>query len=120
MDAIARTVSTELGEVLVNVFIYPNTSLLVWVSRVGEYSLDDFHAAAMTEYSEIPSVTTRLGESDSVGRSLSMKLTKRYGAPVMVSWSLGSEFEAVSVEIQKEICLAVDEKRTRSGAVLGV
>lgn len=120
MEAMARTVSTELGEVLVNVIAYPNKSLFVWVSRVGEYSQDDFHAAAPSDYSEIPSVTTRSGDSDSVGRSLSMKLAKRYGAPVVVSWSLAPEFEAVSVEIQKEICALVDDKQMRNKAVLGV
>lgn len=107
-----RTISTDIGEVLLNIVSYPNGSHFVWISRLDAPEFDDFHIASITEFSDIPSVSTRLGETDSLGRALSIKLARRFHVPSVVSWSLGVEFESVSQVVEKEVFRAILEKQS--------
>ena len=90
------------------------TDRMILGHRIQKVAFDDFHAAALTEYSDVPSVSTRLGETDSLGRTLSMKLARRFKLPTIVSWSLPGEFDDFSSTIEREVISAILEKKPRS------
>ncbi len=113
-----NTFSTSAGEICVNVLTYSNASIFVWVGIPGDVRFDDFHASAPSEYSEIPPVSTRLGETDSPGRALSLKLAKRFRSPVMISWCVPDEFMSASAEIEDRI-LSIVGRTSRQAALVG-
>lgn len=101
MQTFIEKVSTELGDVIVHVIEYPNRSLFLWVTLSESPVFGDFHFAVQTEFSSIPAVTTRLGDAESTGRSVALRLSKKLGVPVIVSWNVSDDFTseaAVSVE----------------------
>jgi hypothetical protein len=120
MEVKSEVVPTDKGDVLVHLISYPNGSAFIWITLTSDPRFDDFHAAATTAFSDVPSVTTRLGETDSIGRTLSLKLAHRLKAPCIVSWSLPVEFEDKSLQIEKAILAFAQNVKPHSDAVLGV
>lgn len=120
MEAQSETIATDSGEVLIHMISYPNGSIFAWITLASDPKMDDFHISAITAFSEVPSVSTRLGETDSIGRSLSLKLARRLKAPCIVSWSLPSEFEAHSIQVETAVFRIAQNVKPHSDAVLGV
>lgn len=88
MECAIRQFSSDSTEVVAHFLIYPNGSVFVWVFSADAPFISDFHAATPDKFSNVPAVTTKLGELESTGRFLSLKLAKKLKTPVMVSWSL--------------------------------
>ena len=101
MQTFIEKVTTELGDVVVHAIAYPNRSIFLWVTFSEGPVFGDFHFAVQTEFSSIPAVSTRLGDAESTGRSVAIRLSKKLGVPVIVSWNLPEDFSSetqVSVE----------------------
>jgi hypothetical protein len=105
--------------------LYPNSSVFIWVSHTAEVDFNDFHAAVPDKYARIPAVSTRIGDSDSTGKYLAIKLTKKLNVPVVVSWSLpdtlGSSEIRTTIENQifQDIKDISSKKQKPSPSVIG-
>jgi len=82
----------------------------------------DFHTAVPSQFSSIPSVSTKVGELESTGRTLALKLAKKLNVPVIVSWNLESDspeiIAAVETSLFKEIKI-IQAKRSSHSPVIG-
>lgn len=103
METFVEKVTSGVGDVILHIIKYPNGSIFVWVTPEANPQFEDFHVATPTDFSSIPAVTTRIGDSESTGRFVALRLSKRLGVPVVVSWSLGDvvadEFSAIESEV---------------------
>lgn len=108
MEVYQRIVSSEAGDILLHFIDYPNGSIFVWATTVQDLSFDDFHVAVPDKFARLPAVSTRMGDTDSIGRFVALRLSQRLKTPVVVSWSLpgftgGEGAQFVEAEILKEI-----------------
>jgi len=65
--------------------------------------VNDFHAAVPSKFSSIPSVSTKVGDLESTGRSLSLKLAKKLQVPVVVSWNLDANSADVIAAVEASL-----------------
>lgn len=84
--------------------------------------MEDFHTAVPSTFSSIPSVSTKVGEIESTGRSLALKLAKKLQVPVIVSWNLESDspelVATVEASLFKEIKI-IQANRSSCSPVIG-
>ena len=118
MDIHIDKITTDFGDVLVHAISYPNRSLFLWIASSENPDFDDFHMATQTEFSSIPAVTTRLGDAESTGRNVALRLSKKLGVPVVVSWSLPDGFADVFASVESQV-FSILKKSTLSRSVLG-
>ena len=118
MDCFTEVLATNTAEVLLHFLIYPNKSVFVWVSPTSSIQFDDFHVAVPDQFSNLPAVTSKLGENDSVGRHVALRLSKKLQVPVIVSWSLPEELGVDGGPIESKIFSAI-QHRSHNPAVVG-
>lgn len=114
MECFAKTLETDSGEILLHFIRYPNNSMFVWVSRACSPEFDEFHVASPTMFSDVPAVSTRLGDAESRGRSVALRISKRIRVPVIVSWSIPEEYSAVFGLVEAEIFANLSSSRSPS------
>jgi len=105
MECVINTVNTDTGDIVIHYLFYPNGSVFLWVFYASDPDFRDFHTAVPDKYSSIPAISTRIGETDSTGRFLAMKLSKKMGVPIIVSWSLPE-----TVDASDQVALAVESR----------
>jgi hypothetical protein len=113
METFYEVVPTELGDVLVHYNFYPNKSAFIWITSPDNPVFNDMHVATPFESSEIPSVSTRLGEKDSIGRSIALQLCRKFRVPFVVSWSLKDEFGGQLRTIESMVFFRVGTEAAR-------
>lgn len=114
METFHRIIPTPAGEALVHYVVYPNSSVFVWVTSANELDLDDLHIAVPDKFGRLPALTTRIGDQDSRGRFVALRLSKKLNIPVIVSWSLPESVDSDSL-IESGI---VNELQKRSVLVM--
>ena len=119
MDCFSRTITSSVGPVLTNFIIYGNGTIFIWVSDARSPVFDDFHVASPDKFGSLPSVTSKLGEMESPGRNFSLRLSKRFEIPCLVSWSLSAEVQPDVVrEIEGEISQVITQRKSSSSTVV--
>lgn len=91
MECVIRQISSDSAEVIAHFLLYPNGSIFVWVCAPDAPLISDFHAAVPDKFSNVPAVSTKIGELESTGRFLSLKLAKKLNAPAIVSWNCDAQ-----------------------------
>ncbi len=102
MECIIDRVETSAGDVIVHTLVYPSRSVIVWILSSRGASLDDLHIASPDKYSKLPALSSRMGDTESRGRGLALRISKKFGIQCIVSWCLGDE-GAVGGEIVKSV-----------------
>ena len=103
MECIIRTISTDSAEVVAHFLVYPNGSVFVWVFGADDPSINDFHTAVPSKFSSVPSVSTKIGELESTGRALALKLTTKFQVPMVVSWNIDNHSPAVISAVETSL-----------------
>jgi hypothetical protein len=121
MDCVIKTVHTDAGDLTVHYLFYPNGSVFLWIFHNIEIDFSDFHTAVPDKYGSIPAISSRIGDSDSPGKYLAMKLSKKLNVPVVVSWSLPDSLASTEManEVESRIFQDIRDISKHSPSVLG-
>lgn len=84
-------ISDVNGGITIHTLVYASGSVFVWISDPKDVALDDFHIATPDKYSKLPALSSRMGDTESRGRGLALRITKRFGIQCIVSWCIGDQ-----------------------------
>ena len=114
MECVIKQFAVESTIVLAHFLLYGNGSIFVWVSSPDIPEISDFHAAVPDKYSYIPAVTTKVGEMESTGRLLALKLAKKLQVPVIVSWNIEVYSPEIVSSIEHRLFEEIKSAKTRT------
>lgn len=89
MECIIRHVDTAAGSVVIHTLVYPSGGVFVWILSAKDIALDDFHIATPDKYSKLPAMSSRMGDTESRGRGLALRISKKFGIQSIISWCIG-------------------------------
>jgi hypothetical protein len=112
MECIINKVSTSAGDAIIHCNVYPNGSVFLWVFSAGQVSAEDLHIATPDKYSALLALSSRIGDSESRGRGLALRLTKKMGIQCVVSWNIDASVASDVVStIESEMFNTVERVR---------